>query len=433
MKLGSLFDGSGGFPLAGTLCGITPVFASEIEPYPVAVTTSRFPNMLHLGDISKINGAEIPPVTIITFGSPCQDLSVAGKRAGLKHSANGDDETTRSGLFMEAVRIIKEMRRATNGKYPRYAVWENVMGAFSSNAGNDFRVVLEELIKIAEPEAPPLPPPGKAGWPYADCIMGDGWSLAWRSFDAQYWGVAQRRRRLYALIDLAGDSAPKVLFERPGLRGYFEKGRSPWQDFADHAQESPGADDTKSGCLGFDCYNQLETGSVSKTLDTVRPPCVMMQPTFVMDQLAGQGEYYQESTVSSTLRAGGLGAIAYCYDARGNGNGETASTITGDHNNRITDYTSVLCMATGQANAEIYKDLCPTLNCTAERPIVFDKEVYNSGENSTGGHYISDGGPAPTLRGTGHAPGVCENYIVRRLTPIECARLQGFPDTWGYP
>ena len=162
--LGSLFDGSGGFPLAGSLCGITPTWASEVEPYPIAVTRSRFPDMKHLGDISKISGAEIEPVDIISCGSPCQDLSLAGKRAGLKHEANGDEETTRSGLFMEAVRIIKEMRGATNGKYPRFALWENVPGAFSSNKGEDFRVVCEELIKIAEPSAvmPEVPKKGMA-------------------------------------------------------------------------------------------------------------------------------------------------------------------------------------------------------------------------------------------------------------------------------
>ena len=145
--------------------------------------------MRHLGDVSKVSGADIEPVDIITFGSPCQDLSVAGKRAGLKHTENGDEETTRSGLFMEAVRIIKEMREKSGGKYPTFAVWENVPGAFSSNKGEDFKTVLEELIRIAEPEAPPLPAPGKNGWPYADCIVGDGWSVAWRVFDAQYWGV----------------------------------------------------------------------------------------------------------------------------------------------------------------------------------------------------------------------------------------------------
>ena len=184
LKLGSLFDGSGGFPLAGILCGIEPVWAAEVEPYPIAVTRSRFPKMQHLGSVTDINGAEIEPVDIITFGSPCQDLSVAGKRAGLKHEANGDEETTRSGLFMEAVRIIKEMREATNGKYPTFALWENVPGAFSSNKGEDFRVVLEELIKIVEPSAA-VPDVPAGGWAYADSFVGDGWGLAYRVFDAQ--------------------------------------------------------------------------------------------------------------------------------------------------------------------------------------------------------------------------------------------------------
>ena len=129
--------------------------------------------MKHLGDVTKINGADIEPVDIITFGSPCQDLSVAGKRAGLKHESNGDDETTRSGLFMEAIRIIKEMRGATNGIYPRFAVWENVAGAFSSNHGEDFRTVINEIVGIVEPKAE-VPPMPKGGWAYADCYVGDG-------------------------------------------------------------------------------------------------------------------------------------------------------------------------------------------------------------------------------------------------------------------
>lgn len=157
LKLMSLFDGSGGFPLAASLCGFTPVYASEVEPYPIAVTRSRFPDMVHIGDVSKVNGAELEPVDIISFGSPCQDLSVAGLRKGMKHEENGDDETTRSGLFMEAIRIIREMREATNGKYPTFAIWENVTGAFSSNGGEDFRMVLESFIRTAEPNAPALP------------------------------------------------------------------------------------------------------------------------------------------------------------------------------------------------------------------------------------------------------------------------------------
>lgn len=173
MKLMSLFDGSGGFPLAASLCGIEPVYAAEVEPYPIAVTKNRFPKMKHLGDVSKVKGGEIEPVDIITFGSPCQDMSIAGKRAGLKHADMGDDETTRSGLFLEAIRIIKEMREATNGVYPRYAIWENVPGAFSSNRGEDFRTVLEEFIRVKEKDAV-MPAVPQAGWAYADCISGDG-------------------------------------------------------------------------------------------------------------------------------------------------------------------------------------------------------------------------------------------------------------------
>ena len=257
-KLGSLFDGSGGFPLSGTLCDIEPMWAAEIEPYPIAVTSSRFPNMKHLGDISKVNGADIDPVDIITFGSPCQDLSVAGKRAGLKHEDNGDDETTRSGLFMEAVRIIKEMRKATNGQYPRFAVWENVPGAFSSNNGEDFRIVLQELIKIAEPYAL-MPEVPQKGWAYADCFSGDGWSLAYRVFDAQHWGVPQRRRRIYLVADFRGGCAEEILFKREGLRGYFTESRTQRETVTPDVERSVGAND-REGAIGFDGYNADITG-----------------------------------------------------------------------------------------------------------------------------------------------------------------------------
>ena len=248
-KLGSLFDGSGGFPLAGALCDIEPTWAAEVEPYPIAVTRSRFPRMTHLGDISKVDGAEIEPVDIITFGSPCQDLSVAGKRAGLKHEANGDEETTRSGLFMEAVRIIKEMREATNGEYPSFALWENVPGAFSSNNGEDFRIVLEELVRIVEPYAA-MPRVPKAGWAYADSFSGSGWSLAYRVFDAQYWGVPQRRRRIHLVLDLRGERAREILFEREGVRGYFAQGRTPWQAITADASDGIGADDRAGEAAG---------------------------------------------------------------------------------------------------------------------------------------------------------------------------------------
>lgn len=216
LTLGSLFDGSGGFPLGGVLCGIEPVFASEVEPFPIRVTTKRFPNMKHMGDVSKLDGASLPPVDIITFGSPCQDMSVAGKRAGLDGS--------RSNLFYEAIRIVKEMRCATNGKYPRFIVWENVPGAFSSNKGADFKAVLESVCSVkADSVFIPVPPKGK--WTGAGHIdVADGFDIAWRTVDAQYWGVPQRRRRIYLVADFSGGCAGKILFESEGLSGYPPQG-----------------------------------------------------------------------------------------------------------------------------------------------------------------------------------------------------------------
>lgn len=208
MTLGSLFDGAGGFPLAGEMAGFTPLWASEIEPFPIRVTTKRFPNMRHLGNITEISGKDIEPVDVITFGSPCQDLSVAGKRAGL------DGE--RSGLFMEAIRIIKEMREKTNGKSPTFIVWENVPGAFSSNKGEDFRTVLEEIAKIAD-ENVTIPRPDKGKWLNAGEILGDGYSIAWRVLDAQFWGVPQRRKRIYLVADFADRRAGRILFERESV------------------------------------------------------------------------------------------------------------------------------------------------------------------------------------------------------------------------
>ena len=202
LTLGSLFDGSGGFPLGGLISGITPLWASEIEPFPIRVTSKRIPWVKHLGDISTINGADIEPVDIITFGSPCTDMSVAGKRAGL--------DGKQSVLFYEAIRIIKEMRCATNGKYPRFIVWENVPGEFSSNKGNDFKAVLESIAGVKD-ETISIPMPNK--WLNAGEIMGGDYSIAWRTFDAQYWGVPQRRKRIYLVTDFADRCAGKILFE----------------------------------------------------------------------------------------------------------------------------------------------------------------------------------------------------------------------------
>lgn len=231
LTLGSLFDGSGGFPLGAILNGIKPIWASEIEPFPIRVTTKRMPEVEHLGDISAVNGAEITPVDIITFGSPCTNLSVAGKREGL--------EGEQSSLFFEAIRIIKEMRCATNGEYPRWICWENVPGAYSSNKGRDFRQVLTEITKVKN-ETYDIPMPEKDKWATAGEIVGDNFSIAWRTLDAQFWGVAQRRRRCYLVADFAGECAGKVLFEFERLSGYTPQGFGPWQGAAGGAEDCTG-------------------------------------------------------------------------------------------------------------------------------------------------------------------------------------------------
>ena len=485
-KLGSLFDGSGGFPLAGALCGVIPVWAAEIEPYPIAVTRSRFPNMKHLGDISKIHGAAIEPVDIITFGSPCQDLSVAGKRAGLKHEANGDEETTRSGLFMEAVRIIKEMRNATNGKYPRFAIWENVPGAFSSNSGEDFRIVCEELIKIVEPSAS-MPPVPQKGWNYSDSYIGDGWSLAYRVFDAQYWGVPQRRRRIYLVTDFGGERAREVLFEREGLRGYFATGKTPWQTTPSDAESRVGADDrARTGNGGLDA---LVTSAAL---------------TFILDNIGGQAEYGKASPVNGTLRAGTQGAIAYSFDSLAsnsmksknpysgcrevkvaktldttdpnpcknqggiavvepakvsiglNGETQTSPTLIARMSSAVgtTQDGLILCeevtpihdqatrfsgkrgdKADGKGNGLGVGEPGNPMNTLTQgdRHAVaygLDRASFNQGQNAKYDFLIQEE-QQPTLTARGPGAVCCSNYIVRRLTPTECARLQGFADWWG--
>ena len=488
-KIGSMFDGSGGFPLAGSLCGLKPTWASEVEPYPIAVTRARFPNMKHLGDISKIDGGAVEPVDVITFGSPCQDLSVAGKQAGIKHTTNGDEETTRSGLFMEAVRVIKEMRRTTNGLYPSFALWENVPGAFSSNKGEDFRIVLEELIKIVEPCAT-LPAVPAKGWPYADSYVGNGWSLAYRVFDAQYWGVPQRRRRIHLVLDLRGQRARSVLFEREGVRGYFTTCGTPWQGTPADAQGSTAADDSARDCNG------------DGRLDAVKD-------TYILDSLGGQAQYGKASLVNGTLRACAQGAVAYSIE-----NHPNDSRVNIDESGKVQTLTSrmgtgggnvpmimepdpVYCLQgngidradTAGCNGKGWRENeCYTLN-TIDRPAVvyaLDRASFNQGKNAKYDFEVSDDGVNSTLLARGPSavaysvyqgdkkePGDAieekgtytaskasfftrgayeradclvatdykdppsinakegAHYIVRRLTPTECARLQGFPDRWG--
>ena len=322
LTLGSLFDGSGGFPLGGLISGITPVWASEIEPFPIRVTTKRLPFMKHYGDISQMDGGKIEPVDIITFGSPCTDMSVAGRRAGL--------EGQQSVLFYQAIRIIKEMRCATNGKYPRYIVWENVPGAFSSNSGEDFKAVLEAVIGVAEPGTQ-VPMPEKNRWPYADCYMGDGWSVAYRVLDAQFWGVPQRRKRIYLVADFAGGRAFDILFKSEGLSGYSAEGFRSWQRTAGSAADCTG---TASLCLNDQGGQRMDvTDDVTATLraEAHHPPCVLESAGFCTEHSSKSRSIGYEEETSPTLRAGVVPATVYenhSQDTRYTGPIDTAPTVS---------------------------------------------------------------------------------------------------------
>ena len=322
LTLGSLFDGSGGFPLGGLISGITPVWASEIEPFPIRVTTKRLPFMKHYGDISQMDGGKIEPVDIITFGSPCTDMSVAGRRAGL--------EGQQSVLFYQAIRIIKEMRCATNGKYPRYIVWENVPGAFSSNSGEDFKAVLEAVIGVAEPDTQ-VPMPEKNRWPYADCYMGDGWSVAYRVLDAQFWGVPQRRKRIYLVADFAGGRAFDILFKSEGVSGYSAESFRSWQRTAGSAADCTG---TASLCLNDQGGQRMDvTDDVTATLraEAHHPPCVLESAGFCTEHSSKSRSIGYKEETSPTLRAGVVPATVYenhSQDTRYTGPIDTAPTVS---------------------------------------------------------------------------------------------------------
>ena len=351
LTLGSLFDGSGGFPLAGILAGITPVWASEIEPFAVRVTTARIPQMKHYGDVSAIHGGDLPPVDIITFGSPCQDMSIAGKRSGLDGS--------RSSLFYEAIRIVKEMREKTNGEKPRWLCWENVPGAFSSNQGSDFKAVLEAVIGIKEPSAQ-VPAPEKNGWPYADLYLGDGWSVAYRVLDAQYWGVPQRRARIFLVADLAGERAPEVLFKSEGLSGYTPQGFRAWQGVACHPQNcagaAGGADEGIGGRLVLNDQggNRMDvTEEVTATLraEAHHPPVVLDEPAaagFCTEHSANARSIGYEEETAPTLRAGVIPA-AIALD-----NHPTDSRVKLAEDNVVQTLTSR--MGTGGNNVPLVMD-----------------------------------------------------------------------------
>lgn len=494
LTLGSLFDGSGTFPMMAMLSGIVPVWKSEIEPFPIAVTEKRLPFVKHLGDINSINGTEIEPVDIITFGSPCTDLSVAGKRQGLN--------AERSGLFFQAIRIIKEMRGVTNGKYPRFAVWENVTGAFSSNGGEDFRCVLEEFCKIEDTDLS-VPKPEK--WTKAGEIVGKNFSVAYRTFDAQYWGIPQRRMRVYLVADFDGGCASKILFESEGVSGYSAESFRTWQKitrsfgacseetgsglmFENHSQDTRyrgplEVAQTVSATYGTGGNNQpfvVESPVVPATLKircgggsggkgaliqenkSATLSCNNDQTLFVPKAYGICGKYsnsmlsnnpnsgFYEAETSRTIdtsnqspckNQGGMVVV------EGNGNrpshhgdgykeSETMYTLNCTENHAVSYGIGRPAMNQGynaRFSFQIEEEKSPTLVASGAGGIAHPK--YSTSKNSH--HTVAEKEKANTLVASDYKdPPVVNDstpeieYIVRRLTPQECALLQGMPTWW---
>ena len=392
-----------------------------------------------------MSGYELPAVDVITFGAPCQDISIAGTRAGMKHEERGDAETTRSGLFFEAIRIIKEMRdrernfgRTGEHGRPRYAVYENVPGAFSSNGGKDFQAVLTEIVRVADPEAPDVPLPVQGGWTKSGCLYSElgTWSVAWRQHDARDFGVPQRRKRIAVVADFAGVSAPEILFDYQ-LRG------DPEGCFANDVEQRSGE------------YSRSKICPVSESLQ--RHSCE-------------GGEAWKSASAGTGRGASGAEGCR-TYDARGNGDGETVCTITGDHNNRVTDYTAlVLPFDTTQITSPMnYShpkpgDPCHPLAATAHPPAIAFKQGNGPKARGIGAEVECAPSLVAAESGTNMVPAVCVGNgqlhnismldtantldtmhdaqavmisnpdapnLVRRLTPVECERLQNFPDNWS--
>lgn len=520
--MGSLFDGSGGFPLGGLISGITSLWASEVEPFPIRVTTKRLPQVKHYGDVSKLNGAEVPPVDIITFGSPCQDMSVAGKRSGL------DGE--RSSLFYQAVRIVKEMRCKTNGKYPRFVVWENVPGAFSSNKGEDFKAVLDSLCKIKS-EDYAVPPLEKGRWDSAGSIVGEDFSLAWRVLDAQYWGVPQRRKRIYLVADFAAASAGKILFESEGVSGYYSQNFCPWKGTAGDFKGCTGTAGTV--CLNDQGGSRMDvTQGMTCTLraESKHPPLVFenhsqdtrytgpLEQALTVSSTYGTGgnnqpfvlETPKTLKIRSGCEGGGKGALVQddlsatlgcsndqtlfvpkCYGIcakdsnsmksdnphSGIYEADTSRCLDANGGNPACNQGGIVVVE-GNGSRPSHKgdgykesDVMYMLNTTEQHAVVYaiDRESYNCGQNYARKVGISEDGINSTLNAQGPSavaapvyssskasfftsaeeelantlvatdykdPPIVNDvsdapeYIVRRLTPTECARLQGFPDWW---
>lgn len=442
----------------------------------------RSTDVIHLGDITKIHGDQIEPVDCITFGSPCQDLSIAGRRAGL---AGG-----RSGLFVEAVRIIKEMRKATNGMYPTFAIWENVPGAFSSNGGEDFRVVLEELARVEQPDAIVPRPPRGGRWSKAGAIAGAGWSLAWRQLDAQHWGVPQRRKRIALVVDFAGGRAGEILFERESLPGHPDQSIPTWKEAARTAGNRPAGNDRvvaewggrnaytlkiRGGCAGGGKGALVQTEKTG-TLSTLQDQTLFQPVPILNDQ--GGGRMDVSYDVVGTLRANAKGhdpivfdalpfdttqltspqngsnphwgdpchplaasahtpsAVVKVFDARGNGDGQIVPTITGDHESRITDYTAI---AVDLYNGAVTGDTATSITCRSIASHSGPQVMESYGIWNGQAHSSVTKEKSGTLDTMHDAQAVAIEHmelpkkiawIVRRLTPTECERLQGYPDGW---
>ena len=415
LTLGSLFDGSGGFSLAGKLLGIEPLWASEVEPFPILVTRKNLPTMKHLGDITKLRGYAIEPVDMITFGSPCQDMSIAGKRNGL----NGKS----SSLFYEAIRIVKEMRWKTNGKYPRFIIWENVLGAFSSNRGEDFRCVLEEIIHIEE-ENLSIPKPKK--WSNAGSVVGDNISICWRVLDAQYFGVPQRRKRIFLVADFNSNSSGEILFESKSVPWDIATSESSQQGTTKSSTSSTG---TSSKCLMFENHGQdtrykgpLEvSNTVSSTYGTGgnNQPFVVenFDVRLTSENTRNVRANIYKTETSRTIDTGGnnpdrnQGGVAIVTKSYGISRTTYNQSIKGNMSFKIEEEQSATMLSTG--------------------PNAVATPTYSTSKNSH--HTTAHKEQAGTLVASDYKDPPIVNdvtYVVRRLTPLECGRLQGFPDYW---
>ena len=529
MTLGSLFDGIGGFPLAAVHCGGVPVWASEIEPFPMRVTKLRFPDMIHVGDITKLDGAKLPPVDVICGGSPCQDLSVAGLRKGLAGE--------RSGLFMDQVRIVKEMRaederRGVSDDFirPRYLVWENVPGVFSSANGEDFRAVIEEIVHIKDSTCH-VPRPDTGRWESAGAaILGDQFSLAWRVLDAQYWGVAQRRRRIFLVADFGGLTAPKILFEQERLLRDPAEGQGQGKGVTTAAGNSSAdsggsrvAEEKQVDIFAFHINQREETINLNGISGALMATTNMQMQTFVAEGmrkfesaekkeeclcLNDQGGERMDVSVdiTATLRAGMSGhpplvmgiqqgsagteeipdpALTeeaetggnnqqilfenHGIDARYTGPHEVAPTMsarygTGGNNvPLVSDMPESYCIAGNIIDREVQNggnglgcqpDISYTLT-SADRHAVFSRQrsdefLQNRVTATQSARQHKDAtdlvcepyqNTVGTIGYTDHK-GINNQYVsedkcivenrklIRRLTPLECERLQGFPDHW---